>query len=295
MRILCLHGHGTSSAIFETQLTKVREELGASFEYIYLDGPVESERVRGMSQMVPGPFFGWFPGYTTAHIGETHALISETIEEDGPFDGIFGFSQGATLALSFLLQHEISHPGVPPPVRFAALFSCAGPAFSCDATLSRDLIRSLTGEDLRGLQARLHAGDVPRSFGSSLPPSARQAYLDTTFSALLLGADNGFMHPSVVGEWIASSGDDREREMPRLFHPMLTAARVRIPTAHILGRNDSPDVHAQAELCRLLCDPSYAVLASHSGAHDLPHNAEEVSVICEMIRATVEDAKLMVI
>lgn len=47
MRILCLHGHGTSSAIFETQLTKVREELGASFEYIYLDGPVESERVRG--------------------------------------------------------------------------------------------------------------------------------------------------------------------------------------------------------------------------------------------------------
>lgn len=245
-----------------------------------------------MSQMVPGPYFGWFTGYTAAQIGETHALISQTIEEDGPFDGIFGFSQGATLALSYLLQREIdSPPGAAPPARFAALFSCAGPAFSCDATLSRDLIRTLTAEDLRGLQARLHENAVPESFGGL--PSPKQAYLETTLSALFLGAENGFMHPSVMDEWISSSGDDRELAMPRLFHPMLTAARVRIPTAHILGRNDSADVHAQAELCRLLCDPSYMVSASHGGAHDLPHNAEEVSVICEMIRATIEDAKLM--
>ena len=48
MRILCLHGHGTSSEIFETQLAAIREALDDSDEYVYIDGPVESDRVRGI-------------------------------------------------------------------------------------------------------------------------------------------------------------------------------------------------------------------------------------------------------
>lgn len=48
MKILCLHGHGTSSAIFEIQLAGIREALGDGYEYVYLDGPVESSRVQGM-------------------------------------------------------------------------------------------------------------------------------------------------------------------------------------------------------------------------------------------------------
>ena len=47
MRVLCLHGHGTSSDIFETQMSAIRELLDESTEYIYIDGPVESDRVRG--------------------------------------------------------------------------------------------------------------------------------------------------------------------------------------------------------------------------------------------------------
>lgn len=244
-----------------------------------------------MSGMVPGPYFGWFAGYTTADIAATHSLISAAIEEDGPFDGLIGFSQGATLALSYLLHQEMRRPRGAPPFRFAVLFSCAGPAFSCDATVARNLIRDLTEDNLRGLQARLRAKEAPPSFVGL--PSAKHAFMETTLSALLLGGENGFLPPSVVEDWIASSAEERDTRMPRLLHPLLTEARVRIPTAHIIGRNDTADVHAQAELCRLLCDPSYMVSATHGGAHDLPHDAKDVSVVCEKIRAAIEDGQLL--
>lgn len=76
MKVLCLHGHGTSSAIFETQLTRVRDELGSSFEYTYLDGPVESERVRGT--------FSPFPRFPVARHScwrptPTHTVLTCTI------------------------------------------------------------------------------------------------------------------------------------------------------------------------------------------------------------------------
>jgi hypothetical protein len=46
------------------------------------------------------------------------------IEEEGPFDGVLGFSQGSSIAASLMLDHEINHPRDPPPFSFAILFSC---------------------------------------------------------------------------------------------------------------------------------------------------------------------------
>jgi hypothetical protein len=41
MRFLCLHGHGTNSAILEAQLEPIRAHLPAHWEFEFLDGEME--------------------------------------------------------------------------------------------------------------------------------------------------------------------------------------------------------------------------------------------------------------
>jgi len=55
-------------------------------------------------------------------------FVQDIIVEDGPFDGIMGFSQGAALALALLLQHSTDHPLDPAYAicKFAIFFSCVG-------------------------------------------------------------------------------------------------------------------------------------------------------------------------
>ena len=49
--------------------------------------------------------------------------LHEYILEEGPFDGIIGFSQGASLAATYLIQFSQRHPSSPLPFRCAILFS----------------------------------------------------------------------------------------------------------------------------------------------------------------------------
>ena len=54
-------------------------------------------------------------------VEEAYSLLYEVLEEEGPFDGVIGFSHGATLAFGFLTQHAEKNPLDPP----FALFRCA--------------------------------------------------------------------------------------------------------------------------------------------------------------------------
>ncbi len=47
MRILCLHGVGSSGAILEKQMANLRRQLDPSFDLVFVDGPFESERGPG--------------------------------------------------------------------------------------------------------------------------------------------------------------------------------------------------------------------------------------------------------
>ncbi|KAL4971340.1 hypothetical protein BDW66DRAFT_155759 [Aspergillus desertorum] len=253
--------------------------------------------------MVPGPFFGWYWGFSPSEIQATHALLAETLEEDDPFDAIFGFSQGATLALCYLLQHQITNPEQSPPAHFAVLFSCAGPAFSSDMQLNQDIIRGLAPEDFDELWRRL----APRStssrseepcgvdVGQAQSQQQKEAFLATLSSALRLGNENGFIEDpeTAIAQWRAASLRGREDAMTRIFHPALTCARLKIPVVMVVGDNDTAEVFEQVTICRELCDPALVELVGHSAAHDVPKKPEEVQKITVAIRAAEADARLM--
>lgn len=81
--------------------------------------------------MFPGPYYTWcsvsLDGTIDYESGiEALEFVQEIISEDGPFDGILAFSQGAALALALLLRHAASHPLDPAYAicKYMVLFSC---------------------------------------------------------------------------------------------------------------------------------------------------------------------------
>ncbi|KAF7182346.1 hypothetical protein CNMCM7691_001826 [Aspergillus felis] len=143
-RILCLHGMGGSGQILKAQLGTSTNAVTSTpapllsklssreqhFEFVFPDGPIETKSPGpGLSAMLAdaGPFHSWFtwPGDqgnssasespalqkppTTADVATVRDAIEELYDladEYGPFDGVFGFSQGATLAAGWLMRHE---------------------------------------------------------------------------------------------------------------------------------------------------------------------------------------------
>ncbi|KAJ5272906.1 EF-hand calcium-binding domain protein [Penicillium angulare] len=106
MRFLCLHGKGTNSDIFEAQLASLRSRISRDHTFDFVDAEADCPPAPGVDQFYPGPYIGWFPTYEPASVKEIQDTIKEIIDEDGPYDGVIGFSEGAALAASLLLCDE---------------------------------------------------------------------------------------------------------------------------------------------------------------------------------------------
>jgi hypothetical protein len=109
-------------------------EKEQNLELCFVDGLIETICHKDMKGMFRGPYYTWCSmssvntpvDYESAI--QSLKFIQEIIAEDGQFVGIMGFSQGATLALAFLLQHFNDHPldSTYNVCRFAIFFSCSG-------------------------------------------------------------------------------------------------------------------------------------------------------------------------
>lgn len=109
-KILAIHGKKSNSAVTKLQLANlhITEE---KYDIIYLDGLVEEERGDpSVEQFVNGPFFSWYHDksddrFVSSFI-EAVVHVYKEILKDGPFDIIYGFSQGATLVAAVAAAHS---------------------------------------------------------------------------------------------------------------------------------------------------------------------------------------------
>ncbi|KAJ9664377.1 hypothetical protein H2198_000306 [Neophaeococcomyces mojaviensis] len=148
MRVLCLHGMGTNSGIFEAQSEIFRGMLPKHFEYDFFDADHEIQAAEGCENVFPGPYTCWYPVPTRTNVKAAHELIWEFIEEEGPYDAVMGFSQGAALAASLLINHQLEKPDSPPPFRLA-IFVCGSLPYCIDGTNGVD-VASLFAEPPAG-------------------------------------------------------------------------------------------------------------------------------------------------
>ncbi|CAN8097862.1 unnamed protein product [Discula destructiva] len=108
MRFLCLHGMGTNSKIFEMQTAAIRHGLGSEHTYEFLDGAEPSIMAPGLEK-IAGPddeFLQWADYGSVESCRKALYDLEDFVEEEGPFDGVIGFSLGATLASS-LIVHKL--------------------------------------------------------------------------------------------------------------------------------------------------------------------------------------------
>jgi acetyl esterase/lipase len=110
LRILCLHGYNGSAEILRAQMLGVTRDLQPLAELVYVDAPSLSVGDHGWWHAV-GDTGDGSVGYQGWEA--TRAALLSVFDKEGPFDGVFGFSQGA--ALAGLLVGLRSPSGVPTP------------------------------------------------------------------------------------------------------------------------------------------------------------------------------------
>ncbi|MCJ1391332.1 hypothetical protein MMC18_004195 [Xylographa bjoerkii] len=217
MKFLCLHGKGTSAEIFEMQTGAVfslhaqflvaetitegfRNLLPKHFDYDFLEGEKEVPPAPLIAKVFPGPYMSYLTDYSVSSIEEQHEFIMNIVDEEGPFDGVMGFSQGASLAASILIHHQIEKPWLPPPFR-VAVFLCATYAHSRNSLDGKDVTDKVPAS---GLPDRRRSTDSGYSSDdNSARDSIRVFYADSTKARIqiptahLYGENDSYLHESL--------------------------------------------------------------------------------------------------
>ncbi|KAK4149588.1 serine hydrolase FSH [Chaetomidium leptoderma] len=256
MRFLCLHGMGTNSAIYEAQLSPIRAHLGPEHEFVFVDGILESEPADSVAGIFPPPFVCYYSKPTQDQLEAAYDLVEEVMDEEGPFDGVFGFSQGGALIASILLQRRKTHPTAPDLFR-VAVFTCASLPFDLDSN------RDNLGRD------KYHTVIDPRTGAVSVRDFV--AGIDHVEATKF----NGYMAAPEPGE------------LPlRRYHPGREPRRIQIPTIHIIGERDpfAPQSSALVGLCE------DAVVVTHERGHELSRDRLFAKKAAQAISAAVSRA-----
>jgi predicted sulfurtransferase len=169
LRVLCLHGFRQNASALRSRLSQLQRKLKAELTFEFVDAPhtlpqpsgtgAEGEsgtssegadgrapNERGQTRLQPqdsGRRRSWLLGDGTcfaSHTGddgwvESLALLRRVLVEDGPYDGVLGFSQGAAVAAAATAALESTEE----PLPFRFLMLCSGfvpsPSAGAPATL----------------------------------------------------------------------------------------------------------------------------------------------------------------
>ncbi|XP_039289438.1 esterase OVCA2 isoform X2 [Nilaparvata lugens] len=104
LRILCLHGYRQNKNVFREKLGQFRKNLKNHAEFHFIDAPHEVKDSFGANQSDERSW--WFTSEDNTYqskiktdfcigLEDSIALVQKTFANEGPFDGILGFSQGA--------------------------------------------------------------------------------------------------------------------------------------------------------------------------------------------------------
>ncbi|PVH76706.1 hypothetical protein DL98DRAFT_425086 [Cadophora sp. DSE1049] len=273
MKILCLHGILTSSAVFEFQTAPFRKLLGEDYEYVFIDGKIEVET----SSPDSAAQFRWTRNAGPPEIRSAHEYIETVIEEEGPFEGVMGFSDGAATAASILLQHEINKSDKPSPFHFAILFSCplvSSPDTSFEKAFYESSYNMSSTEMFKALDVSVN--DLPdqnrrdSQYVDSAAGSPKQSAMEAESKVLVQGLNS----------------------LPKIYHPALLSERVKIPTAFISGNND-PYLKA-VQMTGGLFGKKNTKFVEHSGGHHLPKEGSQLKNTVAAAQWAIRQSQLIV-
>lgn len=118
LRIMALHGYTSNSYVLQRRMGAIRKACKDTAEFVYLNGPIRVEPITAPAQDLDAPesshqsMLGddvpieeqpraWWRASDDGsylELDKSIEFLNQAFEEQGPFDGVFGFSQGACLA-----------------------------------------------------------------------------------------------------------------------------------------------------------------------------------------------------
>lgn len=230
----------------------------------------------GVTSVSDGPFLTYNNTYRPRDVQNAVDQIEAVIDEQGPFDGVLGFSQGGSLALTLLLQHQLSGlMTVPPPFRFAILCSPVI-AFSSDESFNENVLNSLTPEDFDILN------DYPHCEFHKLATEKR-LFCETLAQTFESARKGGFIAGETGGGTFASDTD--HAEIPRVMHPDLMPinTRLRFPGVVVTGKTDHPMMVKLSKAMARHFDDGFVTSIEHPGGHDIPRDSINAQALAKAI------------
>ncbi|XP_076060903.1 esterase CG5412 [Oratosquilla oratoria] len=119
LKLLCLHGYRQSGEIFRERTGAFRKLLKKHAEFVFVTAPLSVPPLEGNGDGGRGWWFSQDDSYYRAQdetkcakgFEESLAVLDKIFKEEGPFDGIVGFSQGGAmlgLLCGLLEQKQLS-------------------------------------------------------------------------------------------------------------------------------------------------------------------------------------------
>ncbi|KEQ59238.1 uncharacterized protein M437DRAFT_69269 [Aureobasidium melanogenum CBS 110374] len=264
MKILCLHGKGTSASILEKQTAAFRRHLRAlepetRIVFDFIDGPLSADPAPAIDKFFAGPFYSFYPSASIDNLRSVHTWLLKVLEKQGPYDGVLAFSQGCALAATLML--EIQAASKAQPFKFAVLI-CGGVPLSY-----------LAGKGYKVEEEAKQYDEQARLALSS------QASLD----ALL---QNGSQRWTQNFTPLSHHHSNSQQSPPAIIFGLDIAQvadvhKIPIPTVHIYGNRD-PRMGSALQLAGM-CRPDKTRIACHSGGHDIPRTSEVSDMIARLI------------
>lgn len=106
VRVLCLHGYRQNADSFKSKLGSFRKHVGKYAEFVFLNAPHMAKPMEEGAEPQPDQLSWWFNKDDGSFKGtnkngpafgfqESLKLVEDTWKNQGPFQGLLGFSQGA--------------------------------------------------------------------------------------------------------------------------------------------------------------------------------------------------------
>ncbi|GFF29879.1 hypothetical protein IFM58399_02406 [Aspergillus lentulus] len=252
MKVLCLHGKGTSGAIFKSQTATFRSHLNdLHIDFDFIDGRYPSTAAAGIDLFYPAPYYSFWEDDSPEAIQKTCTWLKGLIAERGPYDAVMMFSQGCALGTAMLLLHQAQNPTQPPPFK-AAIFICGGPPLKLIESIGFQISDAVKERDRAGREA--------------LAMQAHSASILTKGSARWTGDASG------------GGAVDEEELRGEIRGPF----KVGIPTVHVYGSKD-PRYAAGVQLSGI-CESGKRRVFDHGGGHEIPRTDRVSRTIADLVR-----------
>lgn len=227
----------------------------------------------------------FYAGCRSEDVRLAQDLLEETLAaEEIPFDGVIGFSQGASLAISYVLQQQILKPDQMPPFRVGIFFApgfilSPDPDYHKDIFLKLDTILNKSDhENVFSTFVEKVANEVPyRPDEGFLELDKDPSNDQEIIPELLQNKKTMLQIKDLFGiQEGVSLGEERDgHPFPRFFNPIYTPQRIPFPTVHINGVRD-PTPKALAQIVKDLCAPNTVIPVTTQCGHEIPTKKQDV-------------------